>query len=183
VATRRAKLNARAIRRPQRLVPHALAVPPNSAERVNFFTGQVLTAEDLQAEQDYFRTRLRRLNLAAFGIGVVDGLEVTVAADGGSIHVSPGIAVDARGEELVVDQSVTATIPAGISLLRVYLRLCERFTRPVASAQVHELQHARVQEVVDVVVSESELPELPLIARLRLQRKRWRVVKSARPHR
>lgn len=45
--------------------------------RPRYFNGQLLTADDLQAEQNYFREKLRRHNRCLHGWGVVRGLEVT----------------------------------------------------------------------------------------------------------
>lgn len=73
--------------------------------RVNFFFGQRLTAEDLQAEQDYHR-QMRYLHNRLLGQGVVDGLEVTAGDGGSTVVVSPGLAIDGFGRELVVPQDV-----------------------------------------------------------------------------
>lgn len=80
--------------------------------RVHYFTGQLLTPEDLQAEQDYHR-RMRYLHNRLLGQGIVDGLEVT-AGDGSTIVVSPGMAVDGLGRELVlVDPILVDVCEAG----------------------------------------------------------------------
>lgn len=67
--------------------------------RVNFVAGQVLSAEDLQIEQDYHRS-MRQLQNRVHGHGVIRGLEVAAGEDG--IVISPGIAIDAQGRELVL---------------------------------------------------------------------------------
>ena len=59
-------------------------------KRVRFFSGQLLSAGDLQAEQDYVRDRLRRHNRWPHGWGVVGGLAVSVGREG--IVVKPGLA-------------------------------------------------------------------------------------------
>jgi hypothetical protein len=73
--------------------------------RVNYFFGQLLTADDLQAEQDYHR-QMRYLHNRLLGQGVVDGLEVTAGGDGSTIVVSPGLAIDGFGRELVLPHDV-----------------------------------------------------------------------------
>ena len=45
-------------------------------ERPHFVTGQILTADDLQAEQDYQREVRRRHNRLCHGWGIVEGLGV-----------------------------------------------------------------------------------------------------------
>ena len=72
----------------------------NPLERTSFHAGQLLTAEDLTREQEYFRNKQRRHNRTLHGFGVVSGLRVTIA--GGKIVVDSGIALDCEGNEIVV---------------------------------------------------------------------------------
>ena len=72
-------------------------------ERPHFFTGQLLTADDFQQEQDYFRRKSRLHNRFLHGWGVVDGLSVTVD-QGTTVVVSPGLALDCAGNELVLPE-------------------------------------------------------------------------------
>jgi len=82
-------------------------------KRNRFFSGRTLTAEDLQLEQQYFRDRLKRHNLALHGFGVVQGLEVTRKA--GKIYLSPGLALDCAGNEIVVGSKVELNLPADLN--------------------------------------------------------------------
>lgn len=70
-------------------------------ERPRFFTGKLLSAEDLQAEQDYVRGKVRLHNRFLHGWGIVTGLGVTVDR-GTTVTVSPGFALDCAGNELVL---------------------------------------------------------------------------------
>ncbi len=72
--------------------------------RVHYFSGQLLSPEDLQAEQDYHR-EMRYLHNRLLGQGVVSGLDVT-AGDGSTVIVSPGLAIDGYGRELVLPDEV-----------------------------------------------------------------------------
>jgi len=47
--------------------------------RVHYFTGKLLTAEDLAAEQTYHVEKARRHNRTLHGAGVAQGLGVTCA--------------------------------------------------------------------------------------------------------
>lgn len=67
--------------------------------RTNFRTSQFLTAEELRVEQEYHRG-MRYLHNRLHGYGVAEGLEVSVEQDG--VSVSPGLAIDVHGRELVV---------------------------------------------------------------------------------
>ncbi len=70
-------------------------------ERARFFRGKVLTLEDLELTQQYFRERLKRHNRSLHGFGIVSGLNATVKS--GQIIVEPGLALDCEGNELVIE--------------------------------------------------------------------------------
>lgn len=72
--------------------------------RVHYFYGQLLRPEDLQAEQDYHR-EMRYVHNRLLGSGVVHGLGVTVA-DGATVVVGPGLAIDRCGRELILPDEV-----------------------------------------------------------------------------
>jgi hypothetical protein len=74
---------------------------PRAPQRPRYFTGQLLTAEDFQAEQSYFLGRGRADNRFLHGWGVVCGLGVT-PSDKGGVVVQPGLAIDGLGREIVV---------------------------------------------------------------------------------
>jgi hypothetical protein len=79
-----------------------------AGERVAFFTGALLTAEDFLAEQDYHRGRLGRLAAYLHGAGTVAGLDVTVQparGDTAELRVDPGLAVDRLGRLVELDRT------------------------------------------------------------------------------
>src|SRR4030095_8648163 len=65
----------------------ALACAPIS--RPNYFSGRLLDAATLAAEQDYQREMRRRHNRALHGYGVVSGLDVDIDASGGQARLPP----------------------------------------------------------------------------------------------
>lgn len=79
-----------------------------SLRRLAYFTGQLLDEGDFRAEQEYHlegrRRHLRRMHTP----GVV-GLELSVVAPR-TLQVSPGLAVDARGREIVVEETLTIAV-------------------------------------------------------------------------
>jgi len=79
----------------------------DSLKRPRFFTGQILTAESLEVEQEYFREKLKRHNRTLHGFGIVSGLKVRI--DAGQIMVEPGLALDCEGNELVVGATVVVS--------------------------------------------------------------------------
>lgn len=73
--------------------------------RVNYREGMLLTASDIEADQEYHR-RMRHLhNRLLHGYGTVDGLDVAV--DGAQVHVSPGFAIDQLGREIIVTERLS----------------------------------------------------------------------------
>lgn len=80
-----------------------------SFKRVNYFDGQVLSAQDLQDEQSYVRDKQRMLNRTLHGWGVVCGLQVSVRPD--AVRVEAGLALDCRGNEIVVPTAVESPLP------------------------------------------------------------------------
>jgi hypothetical protein len=79
-----------------------MSVPSEPRSRVNYFHGRVLTADDLREEQEQARSRQWLHNRLLHGYGVVTGLDVTVEQN--DVHVSPGIAVDGLGREIVLTE-------------------------------------------------------------------------------
>jgi len=76
-------------------------------ERVRYHSEQLLTADDMTAEQDYFWRKLRRHNRFLHGWGVACGLEVTAAPTPEApwrVCVSPGYAVSPQGDEILLDR-------------------------------------------------------------------------------
>jgi hypothetical protein len=75
-------------------------------ERVRYFSEQLLTADDMTTEQEYFRRKSRRHNRFLHGWGVVCGLGVTPAPNSDQpwrLCVTPGYAVSPQGDEIVLD--------------------------------------------------------------------------------
>jgi hypothetical protein len=74
---------------------------PSAPRRPRYFFGQLLTAEDFEAEQSYFLDGRRSDSRRLHGFGVACGLEVTPSGNGGVV-VQPGVAIDGLGREIVV---------------------------------------------------------------------------------
>jgi hypothetical protein len=81
------------------------------AMRPRYFQGQLLTEKDFSDEQDYFREKLRRHNRLLHGWGVVCGLDVTPAAVGCAVVVSPGYALDPCGDEILLEHEALLWLP------------------------------------------------------------------------
>ena len=78
-------------------------------QRVNFFNRQLLTADDMTIDRDYFIAKLRRHNRFLHGTGVVCGLVVKaapVAQTPWRVAVSSGYALGPYGDEIFVGEIV-----------------------------------------------------------------------------
>ncbi len=86
-------------------------------KRPIYYTGMMLTAEDFEAEQNYFLDKLRQHNRYLHGWGVVWGFEVFI--QGGMVVVEPGFAVDCAGNQLLLSTPLELTLPG--EQRRIYL--------------------------------------------------------------
>jgi hypothetical protein len=117
-------------------------------KRNRFFTGKFLTAEDLALEQEYFREKLKRHNRYLHGFGVVVGLEVS--RRGSAVVISPGLAIDCQGNEIVVPEPLEQSVPSpGLgSTIFLSISYMERQTDPVPVALPNgsEMENSRIEE-------------------------------------
>jgi hypothetical protein len=78
-------------------------------ERLRFFSRQLITADDMCAEQEYFRQKLRRHNRFLHGWGVVCGCLVMPKPDAShlwQVCISPGYVITPQGDEVLVSDAV-----------------------------------------------------------------------------
>jgi hypothetical protein len=71
-------------------------------ERLNYFNGQRLQAGDFRLEQDYHIRVRRWLNRSLYEPGIAMGLEVHAIPGAPRVRVSPGLAIDALGREIIL---------------------------------------------------------------------------------
>ncbi len=174
--------------------------PPPRFVRPNYVDGQMLTAADYRAEQDYHRGKARLQNRLLFGIGVVAGLRVSVS--NGELTVSPGLAYDCQGNELLLTEVHRSPIPEDLSLHFVTLRHSERAVEwqpvldPVAPIDEAPAVATLVEEIVEVSLDRAlahlphrdplsrvfgcEAPHAVCLALIHWNGKRWSVRPSAR---
>ncbi|MBL8298433.1 MAG: hypothetical protein JNN30_08810 [Rhodanobacteraceae bacterium] len=83
-------------------VPNA-KLPEAPLERLNYYNSQRLEAVDFRLEQQYHMRVRRCLNRALYSAGIASGLEVKAdPADKHAVRVSPGLALDADGREIIL---------------------------------------------------------------------------------
>lgn len=99
----------------------------------------MLTAADLAAEQAHLRDKSHLHHRRLHGYGTVSGLEVSVAD--GCVVVSPSLAIDGFGREVVVTEPLTQAGPEDLVLARLTgsrrraVRVDESVRRPLGPDQ------------------------------------------------
>jgi hypothetical protein len=119
-------------------------------ERPYFFTGKLLTAEDLQREQEYQRNKVRLHNRFLHGWGVVAGLRVSL--DRGAVVVAPGLALDCAGNELVLPCEERISLSTLAGRRYVTIRYIELPIGQIPSPS-GEIEPSHFQEAVAVELS------------------------------
>ncbi len=132
-------------------------------KRPNYFTGQILSADDFTTEQEYHRGKQRRHNLHCHGFGVVQGLKVsTVKKNAGwTVVIEPGFAIDSAGNEIQLCMKVTFRLPKSETAIQVGIRFSERLCDPVpvaSDATSLSSQPSRVEEGCEVLLDPVSTP-------------------------
>ena len=161
---------------------------PPGLQRVNYFAGQLLTAGDLTAEQDYIRQKTHRRNRALHGAGIATGLHVTLERTGSraQLVIAPGLALNGRGEEIEVSAPTALPLPAQGKSLLVLLHYAELPCRPVPAPTAdpqEPVRYSRIAETFSATLAPSADETAVALARVNFSRGRWaldRKFKAAR---
>ena len=149
-----------------------------SLKRPLFFNGQLLDAATFAAEQDYHREKLRRLNRAVLGYGVISGLAVHVEpgdSGGGRVVVEPGHAIDRRGEQVSLPCRATLAVPAHGESAFVTVRLWDHTCTASPTAGGLPDGMPIVEEACLIGVSSAVIQPAFALARLVRSDGRWQV--------
>jgi hypothetical protein len=159
--------------------------PIDGLTRVNYFSGQSLTAGDFQTEQDYFRAKHRRHNRMLLGAGIVTGLEVALDSSSSDdqpvVSIGAGYAIAPDGEELSVPAPQLCRLCAAASSGFVTLQYVERLSDPIGTTTESEGHRAsRIQE--GAIIGFAEItPESAIgLAKLERENGTWHVVAAFR---
>jgi hypothetical protein len=78
-----------------------------TSERPRYFPSQVITADDLTLDQEYFREKLKRHNRMLHGWGIVCGTKVEGVPDKPwFVKVNPGYIIGPYGDEICIEKAV-----------------------------------------------------------------------------
>ena len=164
---------------------------PQNLKRVNYYAGKMLTLEDFKADQQYFKDRMKLHNRFLHGYGIVSGLEISLSNKLAEVLiVSPGYAIDPRGNDLILPKDVQATMPAKGNSIYLVLRWAEREVDliPLLSSSVEGEQFVATR-IEEYAVLEDETDKRKatqagaVLARLKKIRGKWKVDKQFRAHR
>ncbi len=153
----------------------------SGTKRPRFFPGRLLTADALSDEQHYHLEAHRRHLQMFHGSGIARGLQVEVDADGGTITIEPGVAVDARGREIDLAERATVAMPHGsVSPALIVLEYTERMVDPVPVSTDAGVEWSSIEQGCRVVIAASHESGVAL-ARVVRDKDRWRVDRSFAP--
>jgi len=170
-----------------------------SLRRPRFFSGKLVTPENLELQQQYFREKLKRHNRSLHGFGIVSGLKVTV--NSGQIVVEPGLALDCEGNELAIETAQSIVPPANVDWHTAFVSVCfveeGAGTIPTAGAEGASNITATIIESFRLAVAQEnsnrghrhlrarwlacEQPHALTIAKLKQSSQGWRVDRGYRP--
>src|SRR4051794_36350203 len=90
-------------------------------ERLRYYDGEYLRAFDFAAEQGYHNDMRRRLNMALHLYGIVEGLQLTVTSPANitQVLISPGMAIDPYGREILLLAPYTFDDQADVQANRI----------------------------------------------------------------
>jgi hypothetical protein len=149
-------------------------------KRVRYFSNQLLTAEDFNDEQSYYRHKQRLRSTLILGLGVVSGLRVSVRPGKGSVQVTRGIAIDPAGNEIIVPETQMLPFPAGVRSALLVIRYSETPTDPVpvSGTEGDKIEATRIEEGFIFEYVPKEKDDSVIIAKLCLRGGTWRVDRS-----
>lgn len=79
-------------------------------ERLNYYNGMPLKASDFKTEQEYHIRTRRWLNKSLYSAGIARGLEVRKVPGKREVAVSPGLALDNEGREIILLDNATVEV-------------------------------------------------------------------------
>jgi hypothetical protein len=131
-----------------------------AVKRLNYFTHQFLREQDFKDEQTYHIEMRRRHNSLLHGWGIVTGLEVQKKGER-EITISPGMAIDKEGRELVLAEPVIRDLSALEHSSHTYIGIAyaEIWDKADHQSAGGVEGHTRVTEAPEIIEKKHELPK------------------------
>ncbi|MGV0025314.1 hypothetical protein [Phormidesmis priestleyi] len=127
-------------------------------KRLNYFNQQFLVEADFEDEQKYHLEMRRRHTRLLHTSGIAEGLQV-VKTDAKKLKVTPGTAIDSRGQEIIllddfaIDLSTPASTSAANAVVFITLTYGEKESDPQPPAPATPVGNTRVTEKPTIVAS------------------------------
>ncbi len=161
-----------------------------------YFDGQLLTANDFRAEQNYHREKRWLHNRMLHGYGIVSGLDVSAQENesgDAQLLVAPGYALDGYGRELIVTEPLVIAVGQDRRDFVVFLKYAEHDDpTSLVPTPDGDAQPTRIIETVQVLFEPPTARLTPPtmradcaipLARLRKPHHQWQHDRSFRPPR
>lgn len=153
-------------------------------KRVRYFAGQMLSADDFQAEQQYLIQRRHVHNLALHGSGIVTGMAVIVSGDTPfpSLVVEPGLALDPHGREIELAAPVVVQVGNPGCPHYVIIQYAEKEADLVPLLPEGTLMASRIEEGASIHLSPGVPPDDGIaLARVVPDSTGWKVDSTFKP--
>lgn len=92
-------------------------------KRMNYFKGEFLNTEDFKDEQQYHIDMLRAHNKNLHAWGIAEGLDVAYKIGENKVTIRSGMAIDAEGNQIILDKDREEPVPANKSATELYLTI------------------------------------------------------------
>lgn len=121
-------------------------------QRNRYFYGKMLDVLQFEMETGYFNAKRWMLNHIVLGYGVVCGLNVLPGESPTEIQITPGIAIDKWGREIIVPTKQTYSIPPDV--IQLAYSQCKK--EETATVQVLLCYHECAADPVPVLAGECD---------------------------
>jgi hypothetical protein len=116
--------------------------------RMKYFKGEFLDEKDFTDEQQYHIDMLKKHNKNLHSWGIAKGLNVVMGTSRKNVIIESGMAIDAEGHQIIVDENREEIIPENKSTTELYLTISydEDHVEFIDYITGMERQYTRVEE-------------------------------------
>ena len=134
-------------------------------KRMHYFDYQFLRARDFIDEQNYFLAMRRQHNRTLHSWGVTTGLEVSANSGANTVTISPGLAIDSQGREIVLAAAAQSPDLRKYAGQTVFATIAYGEQESDATTETGTPGNTRITEmaVIDIVTTPPADPSLTLI--------------------
>ena len=127
----------------------------DAIKRLHYFDHQFLREKDFTDEQDYHIGMRRRHNQLLHTWGIAEGLRLSFVSGASRVTVSPGMAVNGQGQEIVLPASTQTADLSGAAGRTVFVTIAYDEQQTDATSETGETNNTRWTETPRIETSES----------------------------